>query len=236
MNNSFLHYPHKILDLEPVEIGNIVINTLNFSLEILEQNLPELISEINQLSEREISTTTINNAQGEVEKFTDSLHNWFIHSFIVNDGKWNYRKDRASRHYLNILNSDSALVHVYESKVICLPLFEAFSETALRIFDYSISKSTQMKYTISKSNNFFRKRILSIKSKRSIKYYFIKTLHRYGASEKQLVENINIYNSVYGNRYKDVKKTLENLPPLYHKEFPKIDLNISLSENPSTKK
>ena len=220
--SNYLIYPHRLFSLERKQIGGILETTINFTMHYLEQNIPELIREIEVTANKKIAEELKLSAVKEVEDFVDDMHYWLVHMLIANDDKWGYRKDRASRHYLKVLNSNSSLwiVPFFETEkeekekgaIISIPLFEALGEATTRIFDYTISKSPQMKYKISKSNDYYRKKILKTLDKRSSKYYFIKVLQEYGATDIQLVKNMD---SIFSTDHKSALKTLNKLPPLY---------------------
>ncbi len=214
-NISIVRCTNRLFSFEREQIGKILETTINFTMEYLENNLPELIEEIETLAGKPIPADVINNAVEEVYGFVDNLHYWMMHTLIADDGKWNYRKDRASRYYLKVLDTKSSLIIApYDNEngqIISLPFFVALGETTTRIFDYSIAKSPQMKYRLHKSNNYHRRKMFEILDRRSPKYYFIKVLKDYGANPKQLIRNMS---NIFSND-KSVLKILEKLPPLY---------------------
>ncbi len=219
---DLLIYPHRLFSLDRKQIGQILETTINFTMYYLENNMPELVAEIERLADKPIPQEVKLLAVRAVEDFTDDLHYWLITLLIANDDKWNYRKDRASRHYLKVLNIKYSLwiVPPFEEgnanegkgAIISIPLFEALGEATTRIFDYTISKSAPMKYKLSKSNDYYRKKILKTFDKRSPKYYFIKVLQEYGATNMQLVKNMD---GIFSIDHKSAIKTLNKLPPLY---------------------
>lgn len=214
-NVSLIKCRNCLFSFEREQIGRILETTINFTTEYLENHLPKLIEEIESLAGKPIPIDAIDNAIQEVDEFTDNLHYWIMNTLIPDDGKWNYRKDRASRYYLKVLDLKSSLIispfDKENDQIISLPFFIALGETATRIFDYSISKSPQMKYKLRKSDDYYRRKMFQILDKRTPKYYFIKVLEGLGANPKQLIRNMdNIFNND-----KSVFKTLQKLPPLY---------------------
>lgn len=220
--SKYLIYKHQLFSLERKQIGGIFETTINFTMNYLENNMPELVAEIEALAGKPISQEVKLSAVKTVEEFADDLHYWLIDMLIANDGKWNYRRDRASRYYLKVLNIKGSLwiVPPFEEDqcnedqglIISMPLFEALGEAATRIFDYSISKSPQMKYKLSKSTDYHRQKMFKILDKRTPKYYFIKVLQKYDIINRQLVRNMD---SIFSKNHKDALKTLNKLPPLY---------------------
>ncbi len=218
---DLLIYPHCLFSLDRKQIGQILETTINFTMNYLEHNMPELVTEIETLAGKPIPQEVKLSAVKAVEDFADDLHYWLI-DLLINDVKWNYRKDRASRHYLKVLNIESSLwiVPPFEEEkdnegkgaIISIPLFEALGETATRIFDYTISKSPQMKYKLSQSNDYHRQKMFKILDKRTPKYYFIKVLQKYGATDQQLIRSMD---NIFSTNHKDALKTLSKLPPLY---------------------
>ncbi len=218
--NDLLIYPYRLLDLEVKEIHKIIDNTFVFTLDIIEANLPELIEEIQvKAGGVIISDRTIKAAVEEVDEFTGALLQGFYDK--IDDNKWKQGKYRAKKYYLNALNKPSSLVFtdMYDndkrkgySTVISLPLFEAIGETCIRIFDYNITKSDQMKYKLKKSDDYYRQKIFRIKRSTSLKYYFIKVLKKYGATDQQLIRNLD---TVFGKNEAKAILATNKLPPLY---------------------
>lgn len=122
---GFKIYPHRLLDLEVKEIRKIVLDTVDFTMEILESNLPELVDEIQvQAGDTLIADSTIRNAVEEVEDFVDSLVQSF--NYIIDENRWQRSKHSAKRYYLKVLNQSSTLVEYTKEGqpiIISLPLY-----------------------------------------------------------------------------------------------------------------
>lgn len=211
---GFKIYPHRLLDLEVKEIRKIVLDTVDFTMEILESDLPELVDEIQvKAGNTVIADSTIRNAVEEVEDFVESLVQSF--NYIIDENRWQRSKHSAKKYYLKVLNQPSTLIeYTNEGRptVISLPLYDAIGHACVGIFDYSITKSSQMKYSLLKSDDPDRIKIMEIKDKRQLKYYFIKTLVRYGANSHQLIRNLD---TAFGKNRTKAKASTDKLPKLF---------------------
>ncbi len=215
---EFMPYPHKLFDLKVEEVRTIVGNTFEFSYDILEDHIPELITEIKaKAGVDSISDTTINQAIEAVDNQIKTINKWFDHRMQAD--KWVYTKDRASKNYLKGLNEIGALVFVYRNAtkqgkgtVISIPLYLALTEMAVAVFDYSLSKSGELKYKLKKSNDCDRKKILNIKSKASLKYYFVRVLKKSGISSRQIIRNMS---TVFGTDVNKAIASSDKLPDLF---------------------
>ncbi len=204
-------YPHCLLDLEVEEVRDIIHNTFAFSAGFLERDIPVLLDEIqSKANGKTISDRTIKSAVEAANDFMGDLEDWFNEKLA--DDKWRYTRHRAKT-YLSALNETSSLVFAHETEgrtiVISKPLFHAVAQTCEMIFDYSITKSEQMKHTLKKSDDYHRQKILSIKEKRSLRYYFIKVLEEYGANSKQLIKNLYF---LKGSALSNAVNATNNLP------------------------
>jgi len=208
---DLLIYPHRLFDLEVEEFRKIIHATFAFIAGFLERDIPVLLDEIQSKAEgKTISDRTIKAAVEAADDFMGDLEDWFNEKSA--DDKWQYTRHRAKT-YLSVLNETSTLVFAHEAEgrtiVISKPLFHAVAVTCEMIFDYSITKSEQMKYTLKKSDNYHRQKILTIKEKRSLRYYFIKVLEGYGANPKQLIKNLY---SLKGSALSNAVNATNNLP------------------------
>ncbi len=209
-------YQHNLLDLEVKEVRKIIHNTFAFTTGFLEKHIPELIDEIQvKAGNVLILEETIEAAVEAVDDFIEELEDWFD-SRIVDDDKWKRTRSKAKQYYLKVLNKKGALVFAHETEgrtiVINKPLFHAIGETCIRIFDYSISKSDQMRDLLIVSDDHYREKMFRVKRSTSLKYYFIKVLREYGATDSQLIKNID---TVFGGNIKKAINATNNLPPLY---------------------
>ena len=218
MMGDLLIYPKRLFDLKVEEVRTIIGNTFEFTFDILKDNLPELIAEIKDKANVEtISDTTIKQAVEEVEKQIKPMYRWFDNR--MRDEKWKYTKDRASKNYFKVLNEPEALKFVYRNAteqgkgtVICMPLYHAIAEMSVAIFDYSLSKSDEMKRKLKKSDDRDRQKIQQIKSKLSLKYIFVNVLKEYGATERQIIRNMS---SVFGTNANKAIASANKLPKLF---------------------
>ncbi len=238
---EILIYPKRLFDLEVTEIREIIANTCSFALDVLEANIRERINEIEaETGAKIISERTINEAVEAVDNFTETLEEWFDYKMVDHES-WETIKNRMSNNYFKALNMKGTLIYAYRHTyktveryeyvdddhiknkidlkagyVISLPLFEAIGETCLRIFDYSILKSSQMKYYARKSKGIDTQRLLSIKNKQSVKYYFVRILRQYDpVSAQGVIRNMDMFG---GNEAKALL-SMNKLPPTYRQIF-----------------
>ncbi len=216
--SDVLFYEKHLFDLDVEEVRTIIGNTFEFVFDTLETNLPELLKEIkDRAGVTTILDTTVDQAVKEVENQIKLLNRWFDKRMIKD--QWGYTKDRASKNYLKALNDKGALVFVYRNAteqgkgtVICLPLYHAITEMSVAIFDYSLSKSGELKRELQKSNDPDRKKILSTPDKRSLKYIFVNVLANYGSTKRQVIRNMS---SVFGMNINKAIKSSNNQPKYF---------------------
>ncbi len=218
MMGDILIYPHRLFDLDVEEVRTIIGNTFEFTYDILETSLPELITEIkDKAAVTTISDTTINQAIEVVDNQIKLLNRWFDKRMAKD--QWAYTKDRASKNYLKALNHKGALVFVYRNAteqgkgiVICIPLYHAIAEMSVAVFDYSLSKSEELKRKLQKSNDSDREKILNTIDKRALKYIFVNVLANYGSTKRQVIRNMS---SVFGMNINKAIKSSNNQPKYF---------------------
>lgn len=208
-------YPHLLLDLDSEEIKNIIYNSFIFVAQRLEVDAMEHLREIESYS-KDASQTTIYDAVNEAEDFMDDIMNTFEIKFDpVNFEK---RRHNMKKGYMAVFNQPELLIFVRfkdgKDGVVSQPLIEALWETCSVIFDGSITKSPEMKYKISKSDNPDRKMIRSIDDKRRLRYHFVKVLKKYGANERQIIKNFDV---AFGQNLKNATKSMAKLPKIFRK-------------------
>jgi len=252
-------YPHRLLELNAKEIEQIVINTLHFTFEVIEREYPDRLLELQRVISVQIPDKTIKEAFNVSQYFIDDFLHYIKVTFLADDTQYKRRITNAKKYYMKTLNADLALVFTHggyiintdylsymkansisEGVVINIPLFEAIGETLVRKIDYYIIKDDYLrkhfKNYIETSNDtedtYKIKRTINTKSKSSLNFYFIKVLSRYGSVERQIIDNFGMFNpQKHTKKLRDIKKSMNSLPPLYHKKFDTFPIDIDLSSS-----
>lgn len=220
-NYSLIIYPHKLFDLDGVEVKSIIQNSINMAIDIVQRNIGQLIAEIEDRLDVEVSRSAIGEAVAAADSFTEFVYEQMNYAMDINFKK-KRRFPYMRLNYLKALHNgalvfatppetepelmltgrvtgkgyparrkkDGSIIWVNRGMIISLPLLHAVSETMTVVFDISLSKSPELRYRTSKSDDRHRRIINSI-DKRRAKYLFIKILAQYApGTEKSMIRNV----------------------------------------------